>query len=407
MCGIYGYIGKIPEEQKEIAFSLLYYLAIETEIRGKQATGYAALWLDERFSCFKQPVKASEFVNTKEFLTLYKNMPDIFIGHNRFATASTTQKNQNNHPFISGPWSLVHNGHIYGANSIAQRNNIHLQTGTDSEVLAHLMNGGDPLKAVTNLYQECTAPSKMAVAAINRENKKLYLFRNKEKPTWIFEIPSLNSIWFTSTLDIFYRAFLRLFGENPKYYPKEFWQTKSLKLYTIDIEGNIVGSEVDEQTKVKHTTHSKSLSTLNHLFGGDELDVWDWHGMPYSTEKRTTYHQNPVVLGREAHYYDDFDWENENGGKKPVGYGEKLAEGFQLIGQSETDEIDDSEITTIDSGFELTRFNEDTPEFDENKKAYVLGEIADLTESHLGRELTTAEFNQLEQWVLKIMEKKE
>lgn len=111
MCGIYGIIGNAPAAFKR---KTLIRLALETQIRGEDATGFA--WVDEEgvTRVIKQAKKAKEYVNTQAFKDLLKIMPPIVIGHNRKKTVGDPGDNNNNHPFLSKTTglALIHNGAI-------------------------------------------------------------------------------------------------------------------------------------------------------------------------------------------------------------------------------------------------------------------------------------------------------
>ena len=103
MCGIVGAIGT------GIDATLLHSLFIETQDRGKNATGF---WFPNT-GIVKAPQKASDFL--KEHNETFQQGAEesrIFLGHTRFATHGKPENNFNNHPLESENWIMVHNGVI-------------------------------------------------------------------------------------------------------------------------------------------------------------------------------------------------------------------------------------------------------------------------------------------------------
>jgi glucosamine 6-phosphate synthetase-like amidotransferase/phosphosugar isomerase protein len=145
MCGIFGYTGIIKPEYRKPVYKLLKNLAIASEARGRDSTGFAARYppIEDgppRIVADKIPMRASAYVNASpKFLDLQKNMPSSFIGHTRLGTGSTRHINNNNHPFFGSTYHMVHNGVIPSWKSIAKEYKLFMQSETDSEVILRLI----------------------------------------------------------------------------------------------------------------------------------------------------------------------------------------------------------------------------------------------------------------------------
>lgn len=110
MCAIFGLIdyGKVfTAEQRECIMNVL---AVESEIRGTDATGFA-FNSGGKLRIFKRPLAAHEIT-----LKLDEDA-NIILGHTRMATQGDKKFNYNNHPFYgkvqNRKFALAHNGIIY------------------------------------------------------------------------------------------------------------------------------------------------------------------------------------------------------------------------------------------------------------------------------------------------------
>ncbi|MFA6023519.1 MAG: class II glutamine amidotransferase [Candidatus Pacearchaeota archaeon] len=89
---------------------------------------------------------------------LLKN--NFVVGHNRLATNGNANKNENNHPFESKNFILVHNGIISNYAELTLNENLYFKGETDSLVILHL---------IEKYYQKTNDISK----AIKKTTKKL------------------------------------------------------------------------------------------------------------------------------------------------------------------------------------------------------------------------------------------
>ncbi len=101
MCGIIGAIGT------GIDASLLHSIFLESEDRGKHATGF---WFPNT-GIVKAPKSATDFLNENaEAFMQGATESQIFLGHTRYATHGKPENNFNSQPLESENWIMVHNG---------------------------------------------------------------------------------------------------------------------------------------------------------------------------------------------------------------------------------------------------------------------------------------------------------
>jgi len=195
MCGIVAVdIKDISSDQIESVKNIL----LETEIRGKHASGIT--WYSEvtKLNTIKKPVPVSELLN--EF-DLYRCVDDnnghlAMIAHIRYSTSDL----EFNQPITTDDnLSIVHNGIITQSDPATWSDLYGLGKPTgknDSElVLMALKNGEHPLIEFED--------SSMAVATINKRGT-VTAFRNGRRPLWITSL--YNGYIATSTEDIVYRS---------------------------------------------------------------------------------------------------------------------------------------------------------------------------------------------------------
>ena len=208
MCGIFGFIGRVPAERWEPIFQLLTALAEETEIRGAHATGYAAIDA-ESFITSKAPMPARAFVRTDAWGAL-ANPQEVVIGHCRYATAGLPKVNANNHPHVGERFALVHNGVLNGHQTIVRSEKVRLSTECDSEVLLRVIEKKRAaVDGIRRLYSSVFAGMQRsaACALLDKRDGALYLFRTNERPLHVVRLPDYDdAVVFASTPEIIAKA---------------------------------------------------------------------------------------------------------------------------------------------------------------------------------------------------------
>lgn len=195
MCGIYGYIGTPSTKVLE----LFQNLGIASETRGTHATGYYGI--NGHVVSAKAPLKATDFFQTHQFQKLNENIPNILIGHNRFATHGSPKENKNNHPFVSSRFGFVHNG-VVGQVKV----DVETKSECDSEkVFRYFIKKYTAHHKRVRAIQETLKvfdSGSVACAMVDSVARCLYLFRNVGNPINFAKIDSLGILVFASTTEI-------------------------------------------------------------------------------------------------------------------------------------------------------------------------------------------------------------
>lgn len=155
MCGIVGLaaFGKLSQAQERKRQEAMIFLGTEllrlTEIRGKDATGIAALRSDGDFMGLKMGVASGEFISRfggKEtdfggFTKLWREGKPvkIMLGHCRKSSVGSTD-NVNNHPIKVGEIVGIHNGTLKNHEIIIEMLGNKRDGEVDSEAIFRLIN---------------------------------------------------------------------------------------------------------------------------------------------------------------------------------------------------------------------------------------------------------------------------
>lgn len=238
MCGIVVGLafGKLAKKDEDIRQRLMRYftteLLIQTEDRGKDATGAAVLFDDTHFMGIKRGEKCSEwlakFGESSEYfgslLKVWRNYEQparIYLGHCRQGTIGDKEENANNHPLKIGNIVGVHNGSIKNHREIIEHLGCKRDGQVDSEVIfrmfAHFTNNGaEPF--TLDMCQQIVdrLDGEYAVVAYNANNlEQVPVFRDRRpiefvliKPFGLLfivsEIKFWNEVYFAYERALFY-----------------------------------------------------------------------------------------------------------------------------------------------------------------------------------------------------------
>lgn len=203
MCANYGYftIGKdkLTKEQIEKRTFILQAVAVQSEVRGTDATG-----LFNSKKSVKNIYKASDFLVSKDATPLFNDF--MLIGHNRWATtgANTTR---NAHPFTFGSIIGVHNGQVSNWEQVKDDYADLKDVEVDSEVIFYLLDKykDDYTKAFKELR------GSMAIVWWNIQTKTLQ-FLPITNSLYVVYIPDLHTYFWASVGDYLTTALLPVYG---------------------------------------------------------------------------------------------------------------------------------------------------------------------------------------------------
>lgn len=180
MCGVIGVKGKVDP-------SLIKQLFIETQIRGRHATG-VSYWKDGKVNTIKEPIPAEEFVEKYDPADWFDGDTITMVGHCRYSTSDL----EFNQPISNDERAVVHNGVI---------------TQEDPSVWAEMYGYNCEGKNDTELLflsWDAEAWPDSSIAAIFLEDGDIKYTRNGKRPMWITIIDE--TVVVTSTKDIALRS---------------------------------------------------------------------------------------------------------------------------------------------------------------------------------------------------------
>lgn len=229
MCGIYGYIGK--PKNVELTYRIIKALAIETESRGTDSTGVAAV-ADEYYYCEKRVLPASKFFESVDIKKMIKEKCHYFVGHNRWASCGDVNSD-NAHPFVGPKHIFVHNGTCMEAKEFAEQDNIITKGDTDSEALLMIEE-----KYGVGALRKFHGLSTVSIDYDTKEGKMIF-YRDYNPMVICDAQKMLGLILFASTEEILKSALKKSCNSNlVKVLMKQTCKTPARKFVSFDKNGN-------------------------------------------------------------------------------------------------------------------------------------------------------------------------
>lgn len=248
MCGIIGFRQLCGEQPHPEFMGFLEALLVESQIRGKHATGVA--WAHAgKIRCVKAPVDAETFITDSSeggWQEFRAANPAAAILHTRYSTSGDWQTNANNQPLKTNQLAVVHNGLVSMATQeeFESAYGVATKTANDSEIL---------LRTVLEFYNESpesgpdTASITKALAAALGEIHEVHppifacglldaqgnvvAVRDHIRPLWFFYIKPWGVLGFASTQDIIKRALSRVrLRKHPEI---AVWEATPYKVYPL------------------------------------------------------------------------------------------------------------------------------------------------------------------------------
>ena len=170
MCGLFGYAGLYEADRAS-----LKHLAELAATRGPHSHGWD--WIDQNggWEGYRGPGPATESLFSLENLTT-----KTIVGHSRLATTGTyaggSPKLDDTMPFRAGEVSIVHNGNVREYVRIAREWKVDLDTGCDSEIIAHILDrhramADDLYEAIARTIQAVDDGRPFALIAITSDGE--------------------------------------------------------------------------------------------------------------------------------------------------------------------------------------------------------------------------------------------
>ena len=223
MCGILGYVGEPSEGQWGQTHRLLEALFLNSEKRGKHATGFVARTapfkapLYRRIITDKAPLPASQFItNNSKWRSLRHHRCSMFVGHVRMATHGDPAEPMNNHPHQGENVWLVHNGVIYGHELTAHQHGLRLNSQCDSELILRMVESvKEPAQGLQRAMDRLRGS--MAVALLDAKRHIVWLARNEGRPLWTLKLRGDRRWFFASEQEILLEAIEQVLGMTTKH----------------------------------------------------------------------------------------------------------------------------------------------------------------------------------------------
>jgi len=345
MCGIVGIFNlKNSEEttfsEKNKAFLIKYLLTeltIETESRGKDATGYCALFQDGETLGLKHGLKASEFctkywdeekLNFKNHLKLieaYHNEISpvaSILSHCRAKTIGSETNNDNNHPLYVGNLVGIHNGCLSNHTKIFGniKEDIIRVGDVDSEMIFQLMwlelKKGE-LGFCDNVIKGVTEKldGTFAVISIDKKNPDSILFFRDTRPIEFIHIKEAGFIIALSEKRFFENTvknyeWLRFYGANLHDFTYECFTLPDdnaciLQLDTKVTKGDSIESILKPLTKIERTQKEWKTYTyggVSQVKGHSRHNLYeddDDYNFPGAIHSRDKVNYPPAVVNQE------------------------------------------------------------------------------------------------------------
>lgn len=208
MCGLVG-IQLFPSTRTAADLQeiqrLFTRVLLCNEERGREATGVTVIQKDGQYKIFKQPIPASDFVQTAFYqraLALIGTETVCVLGHTRMPTKGTRWNNANNHP-LRGEYTLgVHNGRIHNDDALFAQLNISRRAEVDSEIVFRLLDRAEssPDKGYLAHVQESIEllDGKLASLYVDLRHPALLVAIRKNNPLNLHYEPTLKALFFSS-----------------------------------------------------------------------------------------------------------------------------------------------------------------------------------------------------------------
>jgi glucosamine 6-phosphate synthetase-like amidotransferase/phosphosugar isomerase protein len=237
-------------------------MLVRCQSRGSSATGIVLARYDyqkkkARIHMLKSPVRAQEFVNSKEYKDLLLKIDRdayFIIGHTRAVTQGSAHDNRNNHPHIAGTGKSsvigVHNGAINNDRqfwSIVKDKGLSPIGSCDSEAIFamiehHRREGKGMNEAVAATMQDMKGWYALAMMDA-REPSKMVLVRDGGTPIEMAWVPSMKLTLISSEKDFINRAVAKS-------------KTPSMQIDWMDVPSYTVHT-LDSQTEINKFTVSR------------------------------------------------------------------------------------------------------------------------------------------------------
>lgn len=287
MCGVLGAVSPEIRQPGEF-YQFLSNLFIASEIRGRDASGFAAL-CNKEFITDKRDVRAHDLTHlSKNWRSIRRGGAISLIGHTRAATNGDPKYNANNHPFHGPRYSMVHNGGVSLFRTIARDFNFKLKTSCDSELILHFLESKDKIRdGIIETLNWLDPVSMMAVCTLDRETGIVHLFCERSGPMVVVKFKRWNATVFASNIRIIQSAMSETTGSktNNHLYGNLVYGQYAPDYTHIQIlpDGSIKDENLEGILKIESTY---AYSNHHHMMGWD-IGVFNGGTSKFERESET------------------------------------------------------------------------------------------------------------------------
>jgi len=211
MCGLAGIVTSPTRRSgADLGYiqGLFTELLVNSEHRGPHATGVAVMDRYGGYCVAKEPMMASEFVESARYRRLLNSIDGdtaMLMGHTRYPTRGSHLYNGNNHPLTSSEpivgvhgkpvnsraaYAVIsHNGHIANSNLLFDATSLRRDAQVDSEILLRFVernvcSKGIDVQGLTDDLLRCRGKLSMVVVSTNRPDQVLLIKGNMPLEIW-------------------------------------------------------------------------------------------------------------------------------------------------------------------------------------------------------------------------------
>ncbi len=202
MCCLFGLIDyghRLTGKQKS---RLIYALAIQSEERGKDATGYAYN-AGRGLQVYKRPLAAHKL---RPYIP---NDAYAIMGHTRMTTQGSEKRNYNNHPFLGTAgrerFALAHNGVLWNDKWLRRSQGLpNTKIETDSYIAVQLLERQKALTPASLKYMAEQVEGSFTFTVLGEDNTLSFI--RGDNPLCLYHYPQLGLYLYASTAAILNRA---------------------------------------------------------------------------------------------------------------------------------------------------------------------------------------------------------
>jgi len=208
MCGLAGLVispKRRSDDELDYIRRLFTSLLANSEHRGPYATGVAVMSKEGGYCVVKEPLMATEFVESARYRRLMDRIDAdtaMLMGHTRHPTRGSHLDNRNNHPLVSGEpvevlgengrsahVLLAHNGHISNSSLLFASMRLRRESRVDTEILLRFIERNVRAKGIDVeglIYDLSRCRGRLSIVAVstNRPDQVLLIKGNMPLEVW-------------------------------------------------------------------------------------------------------------------------------------------------------------------------------------------------------------------------------